>query len=46
VHLIAMLAASNADSVACHFASDVSRVLRLPWSFIQADCITSSFDVS
>jgi hypothetical protein len=40
-----MLAASNADSVACHFASDVSRVLRL-LVIHQAACITSSLDVS
>ena len=43
---IARCAASNADSVACHFASHVSRVLRFPWFFIHAACITSSFDVS
>jgi hypothetical protein len=42
----ALCAASNADSVACHFASDVSRVERRPSFFIHAACITSSFDVS
>src|SRR5215216_3933140 len=43
---IARFAASNADSVACHFASDVSRVFRLPSFFNHAACMTSSFDVS
>ena len=43
---MARCAARNAASVACHFASDVSRVFRIPWSFIQAACMTSSFDVS
>src|ERR687888_453328 len=43
---IARCAARNAHSVACHFASDVSRVLRRPSFFIHAACMTSSFDVS
>ena len=29
-----------------HLASDVSRVFRRPASFIQAACMTRSFDVS
>src|SRR5919202_1078559 len=43
---MARWAASKADSVACHLASDVSRVFRRPSSFIQAACMTRSFDVS
>src|SRR5436305_1432006 len=43
---MARCAARNADSVARHLASDVSRVFRLPSFFIHAACITSSFDVS
>ena len=43
---MARFAALNADSVACHFARLVSRVLRTPSSFSHAACMTRSFEVS
>ena len=46
VHLDRLVGESNALSVACHLASDVSFVLRSPVFFFHAAFIASSFNLS